>query len=546
MVGRLGTVRSKQSPTRESRNSDLTQPPPPYDHASDPSVILAGTTTTRTEIVTTTTTTHFFSLPLWRKRGFASSNSTPRNTLQADVPVDEHGLVSLSEHPGIVMVDKALPPTPPGEEDSPRHATGQSSPQHVQILYDGARARSMPPTSFSPVDARMPPKRIDEFPPTMQSTTALARATLGLGLPHILPHISPSSSSIEVNTVGFTQQELPSHDIHPMTRGVRRTKSTNKLKTIFSSEKSYAIDSPSGDDDLRRTRGLSFGSSSILSFGAGDTLKKGKDKDVDAEQPPVSATSTRSLARRASFWSRKKISTEVTELVPEPPKTQLAPLPTLQPISPFNMDITITPSSPSPGSGSRRAHSRALSRSHSARSPSRPTPPISQNSYSNVRPATAGPSIPGTPNTPSPTISPPSASYSDTWQPHSAEELPPKPRPRAQTNPPLFNRLSLNRPSTSSSTAPSLPRISFHSPNFSRPTSTSSFSSISKGRKNVSQLTIESPNHSNTSSGPSVIKNSPARTIPAPSGKEESPGLYLRRLEAAVSKAEIAGILASR
>ena len=97
-------------------------------------------------------------------------------------------------------------------------------------------------------------------------------------------------------------------------------------------------------------------------------------------------------------------------------------------------------------------------------------------------------------------------------KPH--ETVAPIPRPRAQTNPPFFRRFSMGVFSALEPSPPDLPaRNSAHFPAVT----------------------------------PTVARQADHKpAIPKPLSKEESPDIYLTRLQSAVSKAEVAGILASR
>ena len=96
-------------------------------------------------------------------------------------------------------------------------------------------------------------------------------------------------------------------------------------------------------------------------------------------------------------------------------------------------------------------------------------------------------------------------------KPH--ETVAPKPRPRAQTNPHFFRRLSMG---VFSALEPSPPDLQArNSPHFPVVTP-------------IAQQAIHK------------------LVIPKPLSKEESPDMYLTRLQSTVSKAEVAGILASR
>lgn len=247
----------------------------------------------------------------------------------------------------------------------------------------------------------------------------------------------------------------------------------------------------------------------------------------------VNRTPTK-LARRSSFWSRKKVvSPPSGSLTPaRRSEASLVPLPALPPFSPFDMDMmkpstqnNIQPESLKPH------HTRGLSRSHSekARRSQKPSelhaPPLPPNLILPApdsprperirRPATADASIP-----PSPQFMPNSAFTSSPLASPTLEkgetlpDPPPSRRPRAQTNPPLLRRLSMNL--------------------FSSPSPSSNHGVTSPS---TSTSAIQSPLRASTS------KPNP---VPKPHVDEESPEVYLTRLMVSVSKAEIGGILASR
>ena len=95
-------------------------------------------------------------------------------------------------------------------------------------------------------------------------------------------------------------------------------------------------------------------------------------------------------------------------------------------------------------------------------------------------------------------------------------ETVPRPRPRSQTNPPFFRRLSMG---VLSALEPSSPLDLHASNNSPEPL---------PNTPTVAREAVHKP------------------VIPKPLSKEESPDIYLTRLQSAVSKAEVAGILASR
>lgn len=462
--------------------------PPPSYKENDPSPLLfAETTVTTTEVVTTTTqtTTHFFSLPLWKRRAPPLPSFATNNRPSSDP--DEMGYRALA-------IEKELPPTPP------ETSRGSSS----ELL----------PSSSS-----------GTFPfggsPRLSSTSALAQASLGISLPHILPKASSSASS-EINSITFTSN--PSSSLEPQIEPVPRTK-RRAISAVTQS-------APPDAQNQRQTRGLSLGPAGFLGFGVTDP--KGKSKEIEKEIPePVNHTPNK-LARRSSFWSRKKVASPPSgSLTPaRRSETSLVPLPALPPFSPFDMDMMkpstqgdLQPESIKPH------HTRGLSRSHSekARRSQRPSelhaPPLPPNLILPApdsprperirRPTTADASIP-----PSPHFMPNSAFTSSPLASPTLEkgETVPGPpssrRPRAQTNPPLLRRLSMNL--------------------FSSPSPSSNHGVTSPS---MSPSTVQSPLRG------SAFNPTP---VPKPLVDEESPEVYLTRLMVSVSKAEIGGILASR
>ena len=136
-------------------------------------------------------------------------------------------------------------------------------------------------------------------------------------------------------------------------------------------------------------------------------------------------------------------------------------------------------------------------------------PPVHQVSPFNISRFTEEPSIP-IQTTATHTV--PFPDHFCDAKPH--ETVAPNPRPRAQTNPPFFRRFSMGVFSAVEPSSLDLQaRNSDHFPAVA-PT--------------VAQQVVHKP------------------VIPKPLSKEESPDIYLTRLQSAVSKAEIAGILASR
>lgn len=542
MVGRFGLGR-KSSPARESRISDLSSPPPPYKaNGSVTPIILAETTTTTTEVVTTTTqtTTHFFSLPLWRRLGHPASPTTRRST--SGLGPDENGMIRPNSTSIALMLEKDLPPTPPDDSDPSIVDEGRSERDEGASQSRREKADTLPELnlapqqSFPPSDSRKVSKHVPPIPsPHSQPTLALAHAALGLGLPHVMPQASPSSSSAEVNTVAFMTAPVPNQGRRNIS-GIRRAKSTQKVNEQSSSEQA-------GVTAERRARGLSVVTGPLLQLGNESEPGKGKAKEIDDNYK--TQPSPKTVSRRSSFWTRRKngpsseTATRSSQVIAE--ALPVPSLPTVQPVSPFNLDLRT--SSPTPlDHDVASQHSRSLSRSHSERARSQRRP---KTASGDVKPAEGLPKAPArnrTSQRPSTadayarsrarsfffdSTQPEASSPQPSTLSHTQETFPEsRPserqsqavRPRAQTNPPLLHRLSANL--------------------FSSP--------ASNHTTNVPENYItRSPAVSSTDSQrPSLSKH--AAEIPKPQTDEESPEVYLKRLLAAVSKAEVAAVLASR
>ncbi|KAK0481886.1 hypothetical protein IW261DRAFT_1472874 [Armillaria novae-zelandiae] len=494
------------------------QPPPPYEESTAHSVVYSEeTTTTTTEVVTTTTTqttTHLFSSPLWRKH--VAPIATDRPTTSA------RSYDMLPSQRGPLRVEKDLPPTPTDDDDIP------SSSSSRRDSAEEIMAESMLPSLFPSPDGRACPETL---PVPQSSTAALAQASLGVGLPHVISRSSSSSPFSEVNTVAFATSSIPAS--RPV---LRQSKSSHKLRA--------ASDTRDGSyGERRRTRGLSLNASTFFSFSMSDSKGKGKAKEVEEDFP------SKTLSRRASFWTRKK--TPIPD-APVPPKVSphsnnlYTPLPSVQPGSPFFMNLDTPHSAASNHQSANTSHTRGLSRSHSERlAKGRPVLPEQSPSTSSLvppkarrptrRPTTADPlnssHVVGSLFTDSArfTTSPLSDTSPPPPLPQRQDLEPPEfynqnRRPRAQTNPPLLHRLSLSLL-------------------FSGPSQPSSPFTLVSNRFTSASSSSSSPAISNNNSPrPSLHKTV---DIPRPRMDDESPEVYLNRLCAVVSKAEVAGVLAS-
>lgn len=511
MVG-LFNLGNKNSPSRPASTSpeplaagsndsiQLLPPPPPYKEATTPPLVMTEVTTTTEVITTTRTTTHFFSLPLWRKRGVPASSHGPMY-----MNADESGSMS---RPGtsysIPSVDKALPPTPPTDEPLPfpaRPSTEHSLVEGISMPDEEGRPSYNSGSTHRPV---LEPRR---------STAALAHAALGIGLPAILPRVSTSSKS-DVHHVA-----LPPIPDHQPRASVRRAKSSHKVR---STRKQPDLPYASDGETSPAARNSSFTSSSIFPSTT-DVKGKGKARATQEEVPVAQTPKT--ISRRPSFWSRKK------SVVKEPtrPETSIpitppssSTLPVLPPLSPFIIGGSRLTSSPEPQDAVFSARPKSPTRRRSIsltpppfEGPRRARSPTVDRSS---RPMTADPTtsptrasffIPPAPLVASPLPSPSLESEGSSVQ----LEGPAQRRPRAQTNPPILHRLSLNLFAMSSSASSPI-------------------------QPHSSPLSSNRP-----SPRPSLAKR--PVDIPKPHQDDESPEAYLLRLRAAVSKAELASILAT-
>lgn len=541
MVG-IFHLGNKSLPVRSTRSTDTVRPntpPPPYGHERP--VYSTATTTTTTRIVTTTThtTTHFFSLPLWRRRTHHPTPTDAASPEEGEMHPDDLGVLGPPRIPSVLMRDKDLPPTPPSDEsreitdEHPSPETRVSPPVHQGTVGSGI---VVSPDSTPPPHLQRATQGSRSVEST-QGTAALARAALGLGLPPLMFAPTPGPSS-QVNSVAFVAHPSPSGS-SPKERLSFSSSTMRRAKSFHKDSDAVISTAPVDIRERRRNRGLSLGP--LLS--GSDDKGKGKEKEVEAK----------SLSRKSSFWNRKRDDsrppTPVVPPSPNPQLLQLSPLPALQPMSPFHLD-TVGKESASPRLGEldvpqsadlRRRHSERAPSSIHESSPSLDGPSAqvissqSQRRRRPLRPQTADSgaspraqssyfpsniSAPPLTSSPSPFFSPSSSDKS-----LASSTNGPTRRPRSQTNPPLLRRLSMNLFGTSSP-SPS-------------PASTSI----------VGESYTRSPSTSFSSSRVSVARQSPkvSAEIPRPRyHDEESPEIYLQRLMEAVSKAEVATVLASR
>lgn len=504
-------------------------------------------------MTTTQTTTHFFSLPLWRRRAApVSSTASARHSL-VESNADENGIIISGPTGPSLMLEKALPPIPMDVASSagPLAATPETE-EDATLSRDSTGVFPHSQSTSSAVSSPRSRLRKPSRPVTSPSASqTLAQASLGLGLPHVLPRAATSSSS-EVNSVAFVSagSDIPRSDL-------RRAKSYRGLNSMSSAD-------DVSDDGHRRTRGVSLGPYNTPSPGTG-TEGKGKGKAAGDES---SSSTSRPLSRKSSFFSRKRNDSD-KRTAPLPVSTSnssgnLKPsISPLHPVSPLRVDMSNEPWYPESSTYDDRSTLRppGLVRRHSERSGHLPSPPASppyvtvetpalptahfapdqrgsSKSQSLRRPRTADSasrsrsrslfldstfayastlSPPPIPSMPSIPVEKDASSGHVAMSPPSSRPLP---RTKTGGNPPLLHRLSMNF-----------------------------FSSSPKHNSiNASGFFGDSISSSPTSSPIASPRVSLAKTpaeVPKPRMEEESPEVYLERLTEAVSKAEVATVLAS-
>jgi len=453
---------------------------------------------------------NFFSFPLWKRNNvhtFPTPNPPPAPDDFGGLPRRSFNAKQRSDSP---------PSIPPKDRISttviPRISSVGAGDGNDQEFIPGCSTMTLPERTST---------RRRHDPPTRQSTTALAHASLGLGLPHVMPHQGASSSSLDITTLRNTSNHGNDAETGVARSIMRKAKSFQKLRPDPPTE-DYQ-----GARERRRSRGLSLGP---LHF----TID-GKGKEREPESPATG------LSRKSSFWRRRKDSLKTlvhSELqkplppVPNPPVDVggyshiTPPLPST---SANDRNGVPGPSTPKPGA-LVRSRSSLLKRSHSERA----SPGIRPSSSHGSSPSTTSKSsesarLPGRPSTAGALSSSPRSSHLTTSTTFSsippqpltdrAGSFPldsPKPRARASTNPPLLHRLSMNLFS-SSPPIPALPHTQL--------TSSPDTSAISSPRPSTSKQSID---------------------IPKPRVDEESPKQYVNRLTETVPKSDIATVLASR
>ncbi|KAF9786013.1 hypothetical protein BJ322DRAFT_1107883 [Thelephora terrestris] len=459
---------------------------------------------------------HFFSFPLWKRNNMYTFPAQNPHTATDDFG----GLSKQSSFDAKQRNDR--PPTIPPKD----RVSSTIIPRISSISCDDDGQEFITGSSTTALRDCTPPRRRPD-PPT-HSATVLAQASLGLGLPHVMPHQGASSSSLDITTLRNVYGNRNDPDTGVARSIIRKAKSFQKIRQDPPTE------SPQDLRHRRRSRGLSLGP---LHF---EIESKGKEREPESPAKGVS--------RKSSFWRRRKDSTK-TVLYPEPEKS-LPPVPS--PPADRKGHVHIQPPIPptiindgsdrngasglslgQPSTPKRKAllrsRSTALQRSHSDRmspgtrpsSAHGPSPHAASKSSELMRPLKRPSTAGALPSGPRSAQLAPSVSFSSiTPQPITdrADSFPldpTKPRPRASTNPPLFHRLSMNLFS-SSPPVPALPHTQL--------TGSPDASTFSSPRPSTSKQSVD---------------------IPKPRMDEESSKQYVDRLADTVPKSDVAAVLAS-
>jgi hypothetical protein len=461
---------------------------------------------------------HFFSFPLWKRNNVHTFPSHSPLT----APDDFGGLSKRSSFDAKKCDDS--PPAIPPKDRIPSTII----PRISSAGGDGDDKEFVPGSSTMSSRECIPPRRRKD-PPIGQSTTVLAQASLGLGLPHVMPHHGASSSSLDITALRNTSGERNDADTSVARSIIRKAKSFQKLRQEPPMESTQDL------RQCRRSRGLSLGP---LHFAI-----EGKDKEREPESP------AKGISRKSSFWRRRKDSLKT--LIHSEPEKSLPPVP--NPLADRNGTVHLQPPLPSatindgsdrngvpdltPGqpqtpkrSTLLRSRSTLLQRSHSERTSPGNRPSSAHGSSKHTpfksseiprlpaRPSTAG----ALPSTSRSTHLTPAVSFASvtpkpiTDRADSFPLDPTKTRPRASTNPPLLHRLSMNL-FLSSPPIPALPHTQL--------AGSPDASIINSPRPSTSKQSID---------------------IPKPRISEESPKQYVDRLTDIIPKPDIAGVLASR
>ncbi|KAL5519118.1 hypothetical protein ACEPAH_801 [Sanghuangporus vaninii] len=532
MVG--GSSQSSSQPVTDHSTDDPNLPSYSEienDQASPgPSAYMTATTTTT--VTTTTQTTTFFSLPLWlRRAGPALSSSAKSEGSQPSVlhgRATEDGRIARAVSYNVDF-NKNLPDIPHSEAaggaGSARRSTGM---MHIPTVRQE--------TELDTKSARFTRSSTLASPPG-QSTRTLAQAGLGIGLPYVMPSAASTCRTRKASQSATRPSTAPRPNRLEPSKEVRRVKSFSRAQTgpvllVPNSEDQECVQSQKKNSTLTVPNS---NNPACVMLGEGEA--SANPSDVRSEP--------KSLMRRASFWNRRRVQSMKTsdeariQLQQDPRIVPLPTLPVLQPISPMFPDRAVQSS---PGSSPRPSVSHAsdrLRRRHSERSTSTHHSP--QDSNFSAEP----PPIPV--RSPHRSLA---SGFSQCTTVHrsnsSLQEPQSRPVQSSFISSPALSRFPVidqrqSRPRSMTNPPSVLHRLSMGFFTSSSPSSPISSPSVSTNILNETPVS-SSPRQSRTL--PRSSLSASALEIPRPREDEESPEVFLERLEAAVSKAEIANILA--
>ena len=532
MVG--GRSRTSSRPATATSHSSDDPHLPSYSeiedsHTSD-GLQAYMTATTTTTVTTTTQTTTLFSLPLWRRRAGPALTLPAKS--EGSQPSGFHGRATEDGRIARatsynVDLNKRLPDIPRPEDFGDLAFARRSNCRMHQPTVQQETERGAKATRSSRSSTLLPSGG--------QSTRTLAQAGLGIGLPLVMPSAASNCAARKSPYSGGRPSTAPRPTRLETDKEVRRVKSFSRAQT----GPQLVVPDPEERETPRSSR-----KSSTLTVPRASSPDHTVSREAPQE-PPSAHPEPRSLTRKGSFWNRRRVQSMKN---PDEARAQLQhdswimplpTLPTLQPISPLFPDRTVqsSPASSPRSSSAFRSPDQSQGR-HSERSSSTQRSARSSEIFTQTPPAAAdiprrtpGPShctVGHRSNTslqepqPRPTqtsfVSSPALSRFPVIDQRQS-------RPRSMTNPPsVLHRLSMGFFTSSSPSTPiSSPSVSTNILN-EAPVS-SQRQSRTLPRSSLSTSTID---------------------IPRPRADEESPEVFLGRLEATVSKAEIANILAGR
>lgn len=360
------------------------------------------------------------------------------------------------------------------------------------------------------------------------SIVALAQASLGLGL-GLQPHVTAAGSRSAADG-GQTTPRPRTRPAHVL----RKSKSFSRDPHPYDHQHEPPAPptpkpSPQKAFVEQRTRRMSFGASLLQTFHIGASSADPVPA-LPPTPPPQQSTTSLNLARKSSFWSRKRATT-LEVAVDSPPLPPTPALPSVQPFSPLAIDNV---SSSSLSSDAQSNLPQPASNSRIIPSSNIPTPPASASAITSDGAALQRRSTYSSSGPPSRRHSP-SLSLNDAQRasPRVSFLAPPVP-PSRLTDSPVDEH------------HPQLPQTPSPAPHVTRQRAMTNPTLL---RRISFFASAPPPPPPPPEDQPPVEPEQPAPKPPQtkpPQPQGESPELYVQRLIEAVSKAEVANVLASR